>query len=251
MNNYRKLINLIKPEFQELYAITKNVGEENSFQLARVSLSGDVRTLNTLMNFRNVQNPMAVIKNGKNPFVSDVSSIYDKNIYNCLNIPKKIADFIYSTMNLNEKKNEMHLFLDNIFNSSGLAKTQKCSTSVKVKISNDYSTVDYVMIEHVYDVAFRQVPVSMINDVFTKNLPLFDKIKTYVKKKLIILDIHNDRIIIENLEDDKPVIEVHTFEDFIEKDVFMVNDIKKKGKEYLEKKIADIEAFTWSATDDN
>lgn len=62
MNNYRKLINLIKPEFQELYAITKNVGEENSFQLARVSISGDVRTLNTLMNFRNVQNPMAVMK---------------------------------------------------------------------------------------------------------------------------------------------------------------------------------------------
>lgn len=251
MKNYKDLINLIKPEFQERYAITKNVGEENSFQLSQIKISGDSRTLQTLMNFRNVQNPMAVMKNGKNPFISDVSSIYEKDIYQHLNIPQHISDFIYSTINLNEKKNEMHLFFENIFNASGLTKNSKCSTAVKVKISNDYSTIDYIMIEHVHDVTFRKITASMTGEVFIKNLSLFDKVKTYVKKKLIILDIHNNKIIIENLDDEQPVIEVHTFEDFTRNDVFMVDDIKQKGKEYLQKKIVDIDAFKWSATDDN
>ena len=118
MNNYKKLINIIKPEFQDLYAITKNVGEENTFQFTHIQMNNGNKTFDTMMTFRNVQNTMAVMKNGKNPYVSDVASVYSKDIYKHLTIPDNVSDLIYFTMNLNDKKNEMHLFFENILRHS-------------------------------------------------------------------------------------------------------------------------------------
>lgn len=253
MNNYKKLINLIKPEFQDLYGMTKNVGEDNTFQLCSVSLKDSNKTFNTVMTFRNTQNTMIVMKNGKNPYISDVASIYSKDIYKHLNIPDEVSDFVYATINLNNKKNEMNLFFDNIFSGSGLLRNYKCSTSVKVRVSNDYSTVDYILIEHVYDVTFRKDSAVLQNSDFVKNISLFGKIKTYVKKKNIIIDVHNRNIIIENLEDEdgNGIQEIFTLEEFTKNDIFMVDDIKKRAKEYLQMKIDDIDAFEWSQNDDN
>jgi hypothetical protein len=251
MNNYKKLINIIKPEFQDLYAITKNIGEENTFQLAHSKMVDGNKKLDTMMNFRNDQNSMIVMKNGKNPYISDVSSVYSKDIYAHLNIPKEVTDFIYFTKNLNDRKHEMHLFFDNIFSGSGILRNHRYSTSVKIKVSKDYSMIDYIMIEHVYDVTFRKDNLSLKDSDPIKNYSLFGKIKTYVKKKDIIIDIHNSKIIIENIDNDEPVVETFSFDDFIKNDIFKVDEIKQQGKEYLQMKIDDIDAFEWSATDDN
>lgn len=251
MNNYKKLINIIKPEFQDLYAITKNVGEENTFQLAHAEMIDGHKRLNTMMTFRNDQNSMIVMKNGKNPYISDVSSVYSKDIYAHLNIPKEVSDFIYFTKNLNDRKHEMHLFFDNIFSGSGILRNHRYSTAVKIKISKDYSKVDYIMIEHVYDVTFRKDNLTLQNSDPIKNHSLFGKIKTYIKKKDIIIDIHNSKIIIENVDNDESVVETFSFDDFTKNDIFKVDEIKRQGKEYLQKKIDDIDAFEWSATDDN
>jgi len=251
MNNYKKLISIVKPEHQDLYAITKNVGEENTFQLAQVNLKDGNKTLTTLMTFRNVQNAMVVMKNGKNPYISDVSTVYEKDIFNHLAIPKEISDFIYFTKNLNDKKHELHLFFYNIFTGDGILRNHRFSTGMKVKISKDYSTVDYIMMEHVYDVTFRKQEPGLKNSDPVKNIKLFGKVQSYVKKKDIIIDVHNRKIIIEHLEDDNPVVETFSLEEFLEKDIFKVEEIKNRGKEYLQMKMNDIDAFEWSASDDD
>lgn len=251
MNNYKKLINIIKPEFQDLYAITKNVGEENTFQLAHIEMIDDNKKLNTMMNFRNVQNAMIVMKNGKNPYISDVSNVYEKDIFKHLAIPQDVSDLVYFTENLNNKKHELHLFFYNIFTGDGILRNHRFSTSFKVKISKDYSTVDYIMMEHVYDVTFRKQEPGLKNSDPVKNIKLFGKVQSYVKKKDIIIDIHNRKIIIEHLEEDNAVVEIFSFKDFLEKDIFKVEDIKNNGKKYLQMKIDDIDAFEWSATDEN
>lgn len=92
MNNYKKLHNLIKPEFKDLYAITKNSGENNTFQLAFVNLVSGQRHLNNVMTFRNNQNSMTIMKDGKHPYVSDVSSVYSSEIFNHLNISEEISE---------------------------------------------------------------------------------------------------------------------------------------------------------------
>lgn len=251
MNNYKKLINLIKPEFQSLYTITKNVGEENTFQLSLVKMDKGSRTLTSLMTFRNVQNPMKVMKDGKHPYISEVSGMYAApDIINHMDIPSEVAELVYSTINLNNKKNEMHLFFDNIFSGGGVFKNYKCSTTIKVKISKDYSTVDYLMVEQVADVSFRKEEVTLKDTTFIDNIHLFGRVKTYLKKKQIIIDIHNKQIIIENLDERKPVVQTMTYEEFKQHDNFMVEDIKQRGKDYLQMKINDIDAFKWSATDD-
>ena len=251
MNNYKKLINIIKPEFQNLYAISKNVGEENTFQFTHIHMNNGNKIFDTMMTFRNVQNTMSVMKNGKNPYVSDVASIYSKDIYKHLTIPDDVSDLIYFIMNLNDKKHEMHLFFENIFSGSNVLRNFKFSTSVKIKISKDYSTVDYIMLEHVYDIGFRKEEVSLQNSNPIKNISLFGKIKTYVKKKQIIIDIHNNKVIIENLDDDNPIVETLSFENFIKNDTFLVDRIKQQGKEYLQMKINDIDEFERSATNVN
>lgn len=251
MNNYKKLINIIKPEFQDLYAITKNVGEENTFQLAQVKMKDGNKTLTTLMTFRNVQNAMAVMKTGKNPYISDVADVYEKDIFNHLTVPKEVSELIYFTKNLNNKKHELHLFFYNIFTGDGILRNHRFSTSVKVKISKDYSTVDYIMMDHVYDVTFRKQEPGLKNTDTVRNIKLFGKVQSYVKKKDIIIDIHNRKIIIENLEDKNPIVETFSFEEFLERDIFNVEDIKSRGKDYLQMKMNDIDAFEWSASDDN
>lgn len=88
---------------------------------------------------------------------------------------------------------------------------------MKVKISKDYSTVDYIMMEHVYDVTFRKQEPGLKNSDPVKNIKLFGKVQSYVKKKDIIIDVHNRKIIIEHLEDDNPVVETFSLEEFLEK----------------------------------
>jgi hypothetical protein len=82
-------------------------------------------------------------------------------------------------------------------------------------------------------------------------LGLFNKLKTYIKKQYIIIDVKAHTIIIEHLDNEEIEKEVMSFDEFNKKDVFKVDEIKNKGKEFLLMKINDIDAFDWSAADDN
>lgn len=244
MNSYENILKLVKPEVRSLYYLEKSKSSENTFTLRY--RQGNKEHHIPVLTFQNCHNPIILHGNGKNPFISEVSSVYAKMLYKNFIISDDVIDVIDYIIESNMKKYELHLFFDNIFGGHRPFKKSRFLTSSGIRVNHDFSEIDYIFIDYIYDITFDKespTPADKSLDGINK-VELFGRLKSYERQKKIIIDTKNC-VIFEEDENGVPV-QIKSIQEFKENDIVEVSKIKEVAKEFLNQKINDIDEFKWS-----